>query len=52
MYVGHKLVRWYRFVHEFRMTRITPEELKEKLDAGEKVLVIDVHGGRDGPRGH
>jgi membrane protein DedA with SNARE-associated domain/rhodanese-related sulfurtransferase len=52
MYVGRKLVRWHRFVHEFRMTRITPEELKEKLDAGEKVLVIDVHGGRDGPRGH
>ena len=52
MYVGHKLVRWHRFVHEFRMLRITPEELKAKLDAGEKVLVIEVHGDRDGPRGH
>jgi len=52
IYVRRKLVRWHRFVHEFRMSRITPEELKEKLDAGEKVLVIDVHGGRDGLRGH
>jgi membrane protein DedA with SNARE-associated domain/rhodanese-related sulfurtransferase len=52
IYVGRKLVRWRRFVHECRMSRITPEELKEKLDAGEKVRVIDLHGGRDGLRGH
>ena len=52
IYVGGKLVRWHRFVHEFRMSRITPEELKQKLDAGEKVLVIDLHTGRDGLRGH
>jgi membrane protein DedA with SNARE-associated domain len=35
IYVGRKLVRWRRFMREFRMARITPEELKEKLDAGE-----------------
>jgi len=52
LYVGRKLVRWHRFVRESRMARITPEELKEKLDAGEKILVVDLHGGRDGPRGH
>ena len=52
MYAGRKLVRWHRFVHEFRMSRITPEELKKKLDAGEKILVIDLHGRRDGARGH
>src|ERR1700689_3017046 len=52
MYVGRKLVRWHRFVREFRMSRITPEELKKKLDAGEKILVIDLHGRRDGARGH
>jgi membrane protein DedA with SNARE-associated domain len=52
MYVGRKLVRWHRFVRECRMARITPEELKEKLDAGEKILVVDLHGGRDSPRGH
>jgi membrane protein DedA with SNARE-associated domain/rhodanese-related sulfurtransferase len=52
MYVGRKLVRWHRFVREFRMARITPEELKKKLDAGEKVMVVDLHGHRDGRRGH
>src|SRR5271157_5472340 len=32
IYVGRKVVRWHRFMREFRLTRITPEELKEKLD--------------------
>ena len=52
MFSGRKLVRWHRFVREFRMARITPEELKKKLDAGEKLLVVDLHGRKDGPRGH
>ena len=51
-YAGRKLVRWHRFTREFRMSRITPEGLKKKLDAGEKILVIDLHGRRDGARGH
>jgi membrane protein DedA with SNARE-associated domain/rhodanese-related sulfurtransferase len=52
MYVGRKLVRWHRFVHEFRMARITPEELKAKLDAGRKVMIVDLHGCRGALRGH
>jgi membrane protein DedA with SNARE-associated domain/rhodanese-related sulfurtransferase len=52
VYVGRKLLRWHRFVHEFRLARITPEELKKKLDAGEQVIIVDLHGCRDGPRGH
>ncbi len=52
VYVGHKLVRWHRILREFRMARISPEELKEKLDAGEQVMIVDLHGRRDGPRGH
>jgi membrane protein DedA with SNARE-associated domain/rhodanese-related sulfurtransferase len=52
LYAVPKLVQWHRFIHEFRMARIAPEELKEKLDAGEKVLVVDLHGRGDGPRGH
>jgi membrane protein DedA with SNARE-associated domain/rhodanese-related sulfurtransferase len=52
MYVSRKLVRWRRFVREFRLARITPEELKKKLDAGEQVMIVDLHGRRDGPRGH
>jgi membrane protein DedA with SNARE-associated domain/rhodanese-related sulfurtransferase len=52
VYVGRKLVRWHRIVREFRMARISPEELKEKLDAGEEVMIVDLHGRRDGPRSH
>jgi membrane protein DedA with SNARE-associated domain/rhodanese-related sulfurtransferase len=52
IYVSRKLVRWHRFVREFRMARITPEELKKKLDAGEQVMIVDLHGRRVGPRGH
>jgi hypothetical protein len=46
IYVGRKLVRWHRFMREFRLARITPEELKERLDAGEGVFVVDLQGGR------
>jgi membrane protein DedA with SNARE-associated domain/rhodanese-related sulfurtransferase len=52
IYLSRKLVRWHRFVREFRMARITPEELKKKLDAGEQVMIVDLHGRRHGPRGH
>jgi membrane protein DedA with SNARE-associated domain/rhodanese-related sulfurtransferase len=52
IYVIRKLVRWHRFLHEFRMAGITPEELKKKLDEGEPVIIVDLHGRRDGPRGH
>jgi rhodanese-related sulfurtransferase len=52
MYVGRKLVRGHRFMREFETARITPEELKEKLDAGEKVMIVDLHAQRDGRRGH
>lgn len=48
--VGPKLVRWLHFMLEFRMVRITPEELKEKLDAGEKVMIVDLQGRLDRPQ--
>jgi membrane protein DedA with SNARE-associated domain/rhodanese-related sulfurtransferase len=50
VYVGRKLFQWHRIVREFRMARISPEELKEKLDAGEEIVIVDLHGRR--PRGH
>jgi len=34
------------------MARITPEELKAKLDAGRKVMIVDLHGCRGALRGH
>ena len=50
IYVGRKLVRWHRFMREFRLARITPEELKRRLDAGEQVLIVDLQGGGRHPR--
>jgi membrane protein DedA with SNARE-associated domain/rhodanese-related sulfurtransferase len=52
IYVSRKFVRWHRFVREFRTARITPEELKKKLDAGEQVMIVDLHGRPEDRRGH
>jgi membrane protein DedA with SNARE-associated domain len=41
-YVAWKFLARQRFLHRIRIARITPEELKAKLDAGEDVLVVDV----------
>lgn len=46
IYVGRRLARWCRFMREFRLARITPEELKQKLDAGEPVFIVDLQGGQ------
>jgi membrane protein DedA with SNARE-associated domain/rhodanese-related sulfurtransferase len=43
-YVVRKLVRWHRFVKQFRLARITPDQLKEKLAAGEDILLVDLQG--------
>lgn len=39
-----RIHRWHRFVSEYRLARITPQELKHKLDTGEKVIMVDLHG--------
>jgi membrane protein DedA with SNARE-associated domain/rhodanese-related sulfurtransferase len=42
--IGRRLVYWYRLVQELRLARITPEQLKHKLDRGEKPVIVDVQG--------
>lgn len=37
-----RIRRWYRFLNEFRLSRITPEELRGKLLAGELILILDL----------
>jgi membrane protein DedA with SNARE-associated domain/rhodanese-related sulfurtransferase len=37
-----KGVRLFRFIHEFRLARITLEQLQEKLRAGDDILILDV----------
>lgn len=41
-YVTWKFIARQRFLRRIRIARITPEELKAKLDGGEEVLVVDV----------
>jgi membrane protein DedA with SNARE-associated domain len=41
-YVGWKYASRQRFLRRIRTARISPEELKAKLDAGEEVLLVDV----------
>ena len=44
VFIGRRLVYWYRLVQELRLARITPEQLKRKLDRGEKPVIVDVQG--------
>jgi membrane protein DedA with SNARE-associated domain len=41
-YVAWKFVSRQRFLRRIRIARITPAELKAKLDAGEDMLVVDL----------
>jgi membrane protein DedA with SNARE-associated domain/rhodanese-related sulfurtransferase len=43
-YIIRRFARWYRFVRQFKLARITPEQLRDKLNAGEDVLLIDLQG--------
>ena len=42
VYFGWKYARRRRLLHELRMARVTPAELKAKLDAGEQVTIVDL----------
>ena len=41
-YILYKLIHRRRFLRALRMARITPEELKQRMDAGELVLIVDL----------
>jgi membrane protein DedA with SNARE-associated domain/rhodanese-related sulfurtransferase len=47
---GYILWKYYnrqKFLRKLKIARITPEELKEKIDAGENVLVVDLRHALD-----
>lgn len=46
-YLALKYLRRWLFLRRFRVARITPETLKEKLEAGEEVTVIDLRNELD-----
>ena len=39
-----KLVRWFLFLREFRLSRITPDELRDKLSNSGRLLLLDLQG--------
>ncbi len=47
VYLGWKYERRRSFIRQLFIDRITPEELKKKLDAGEDVVVVDLRGSMD-----
>jgi membrane protein DedA with SNARE-associated domain len=42
-----KFVRRWLFLRELRIARITPEELKERMDQGDQVVVVDLRHASD-----
>lgn len=46
-YIGWKFYKRQRFLQKLRIARITPEELKGKIDAGEEIIVVDLRHSLD-----
>jgi membrane protein DedA with SNARE-associated domain/rhodanese-related sulfurtransferase len=46
-YVLWKFYNRRKFLRKLKIARITPEELKEKIDAGEDILVVDLRHALD-----
>jgi membrane protein DedA with SNARE-associated domain len=47
LFILVKLWQRRRFLHRLRTARITPEELKERLDRGEEIVVVDLRHALD-----
>jgi membrane protein DedA with SNARE-associated domain len=46
-YIGYKYVARQRFLRELRIARITVDELKEKIDSGENLVIVDLRHSLD-----
>jgi membrane protein DedA with SNARE-associated domain len=46
-YIGYKFVARQRFLRELRIARITVDELKNKIDLGEQVTIVDLRHSMD-----
>jgi membrane protein DedA with SNARE-associated domain len=47
LYLGVKYVRRQRFIRELRIARITPAELRRRIDAGDPVVIVDLRQSLD-----
>ena len=41
-YIAYKFIARQRFLRELRIARITADELKKKIDAGEELVIVDL----------
>jgi len=41
-YIGYKFYGRQKFLHDLRISRISVQELKEKIDAGEDLVIVDL----------
>jgi hypothetical protein len=46
-YIAYKFVARQRFLRELRIGRITADELKQKIDAGEELVIVDLRHSLD-----
>jgi membrane protein DedA with SNARE-associated domain/rhodanese-related sulfurtransferase len=46
-YIGWKYYNRRKFLRDLRIARITPEELKQKIDSGEDVIIVDLRHALD-----
>jgi len=46
-YIGYKFLARRRFLRELRIARITVDELKAKIDAGEELVIVDLRHSMD-----
>lgn len=47
LYILAKYINRQRFLRSLRVARITPEELKKRIDAGEEILIVDMRSSLD-----
>src|ERR1700724_4556862 len=46
-YIAYKFIARQRFLRELRISRISVDELKEKIDAGEELVIVDLRHSLD-----
>jgi membrane protein DedA with SNARE-associated domain len=46
-YIAYKFIARQRFLRELRIARVTVDELKEKIDAGEELVIVDLRHSMD-----
>lgn len=47
LYIAGKYIRRRRFIRRLRIARITPAELKRRIDTGEAVMIVDLRHSLD-----